>query len=171
MRPTGSIWEADSLEVDFPGLAAEHITDVLIIGGGITGISLAALLAEQGQPSTVVEACRVGKGTTGHSTGNLYELMDTSLTEFCDKYNEEKMRSVTQARKKGLELIADLTNRYAIEAKQRRCDMYLFSMDADGIDFNRQEFRAARKLNLPVREATGDEIPLPSFGAPGMVHF
>lgn len=163
MSITESIWEGDTIEMNFPGLAATYETDVLIIGGGITGVTLAALLAEMGQPSILVEAHRIGKGTTGHSTGNLYELMDTPLTEFDAKYNGAQIRRVIEARKKGLELILDLMDRYGIDAKQRSCNMYQFSMDADNVNLIQSEFSTALALNVPVREATDEEIPLPSF--------
>ncbi|MFJ9385851.1 FAD-dependent oxidoreductase [Peribacillus sp. NPDC101481] len=46
-------------------------TDVLIVGGGITGITSAYLLAKQGVKATFIEADETLNGTTGHTTAKI----------------------------------------------------------------------------------------------------
>ena len=48
---------------------------VAIVGGGITGMVAAYLLTEAGVSVALVEALRIGQGSTGHSTGNLYSIV------------------------------------------------------------------------------------------------
>ena len=43
--------------------------DVLVVGGGLTGLCTAVQLARAGRPPVLVEARRIGAGTTGHSGG------------------------------------------------------------------------------------------------------
>ena len=67
---TVSVWHAGAPATSFTSLPGDAETDVVIVGGGITGITLAALLADAGRRVVVLEAQRVGEGTTGHSTAS-----------------------------------------------------------------------------------------------------
>ena len=77
---TRSIWNAHSESPRFKTLDQNIEVDVAIIGGGITGITTAQLLKQSGLKVAVLEAREVGRGTTGHSTGNLYVLTDQLLS-------------------------------------------------------------------------------------------
>ena len=55
--------------------------DVAVVGGGITGITAALLLARSGRRVAVVEARRIGKGETGKTTAHLTEALDVPLPD------------------------------------------------------------------------------------------
>jgi ribulose 1,5-bisphosphate synthetase/thiazole synthase len=67
-----SLWGGTFEPRPFRSLSGDIEVDVAIIGGGITGISTAYNLAKTGKKIAVLEAKKIGKGTTGSSTGNLY---------------------------------------------------------------------------------------------------
>ncbi|MGE7765389.1 FAD-dependent oxidoreductase [Peribacillus sp. NPDC096540] len=46
-------------------------SDVLIVGGGITGITSAYLLAKQVVLATLIQAGEILNGTTGHTTAKI----------------------------------------------------------------------------------------------------
>ncbi len=56
-----------------------HTTDILIIGGGIHGASLAFHLAERGVKVTVLERQFIGAGATGRSSGLVRMHYDTEV--------------------------------------------------------------------------------------------
>lgn len=68
-----SIWTLGSHEIaESPLLTGDTEVDVVIVGGGITGLTTALALVESGQRVMILEAATVGAGVTGGSTGNLY---------------------------------------------------------------------------------------------------
>ncbi len=68
-----AIWSASSkTNITHSKLSGNIETDVAIIGGGITGISAAYHLKQSGRKVVVLESRKIGSGTTGSSTGNLY---------------------------------------------------------------------------------------------------
>ena len=66
-----SVWRNEVEAPSFPRLNGEIDADVVIVGGGITGITAAYLLAIAGKSVAVLEALKVGQSSTGYSTGNL----------------------------------------------------------------------------------------------------
>ncbi|MBA3728023.1 MAG: NAD(P)-binding protein, partial [Actinobacteria bacterium] len=61
---TESIWVATAPSTDYPPVSGELAVDVAVIGGGIAGLTVAALLKEGGRTVAVIESERVGHGVT-----------------------------------------------------------------------------------------------------------
>ena len=92
---TISVWRATAPEAGFPTLQEEITTDVVIVGGGITGVTLALNLAEQGTSAVLLEARDLGFGSTGNSTGNLYETISRGIRRIVDRWGEDIAHAVT----------------------------------------------------------------------------
>src|SRR6476659_5405850 len=54
---------------DLPRLRGEHTSNVVIIGGGLTGCATAYACAAAGLKAIVIEADRLGQGSAGRSAG------------------------------------------------------------------------------------------------------
>jgi glycine/D-amino acid oxidase-like deaminating enzyme/nitrite reductase/ring-hydroxylating ferredoxin subunit len=78
---TTPFWKEKELPPRFPALARDLDVEVLVIGGGITGVSTAHLLAKGGHKVALVECYRLGVGDTGHTTAHLTYMTDTRLSE------------------------------------------------------------------------------------------
>src|SRR5690606_41886469 len=90
---TEAIWSASAEARNFPSLTGQLEVEVAIIGGGITGISAACLLTQAGFRVAVLERNRVGMGTTGSSTGNIYIPTDR-LHQIRSKFDSQTMKAV-----------------------------------------------------------------------------
>ena len=58
-------------ETDFPTLQGQVSVDVVIIGGGFTGVASAVELAERGLKVAIVESHKIGWGATGRNGGQV----------------------------------------------------------------------------------------------------
>ena len=58
--------------------STEQTADVVIVGGGVAGLSTAMQLARRGRSVTVLERERIGNGSTGRAAGLLGQLRGTS---------------------------------------------------------------------------------------------
>jgi len=56
---------------EYPVLRGAQRADVAIVGGGLTGLTLAAMLSGQGLDVALVEARRLATGNTWASTGKV----------------------------------------------------------------------------------------------------
>ncbi len=69
-----------------PALSGRHRADVVIVGGGITGTLAALRFAEAGVDTIVLEARRVGHGSTAASSALLLQEPDARLSALAERY-------------------------------------------------------------------------------------
>ena len=72
----------------FPPLAADHTSDVAIVGGGITGALIAHELSQHGHSVCVLEQRDVGWGSTSASTALLQYEIDEHMVDLARRYGE-----------------------------------------------------------------------------------
>src|SRR5437899_2771875 len=99
---TTSVWRATAPSPGYALLPGDTTTDVLVIGGGITGLTLALLLQQQGRQVTLLEADEVGSGSTGNSTGNLYETVSLGMREIVSRWGSDVAKLVMSERREAL---------------------------------------------------------------------
>lgn len=156
-----SVWKATTAEAAFPQLPGDIDVDVAVVGGGITGISAAALLAEQGRSVAVLEAHRVGEGTTGHSTGNLYAMVDQRLYRIRSKHDDEALHLVADSRRQGMAFIEERVRRYRIDCGYAHHPWVLFSESTDKDEVLEREAEAIARAGMNVVRETSLPLPFP----------
>lgn len=155
-----SIWEGTAPEVRFASLAGGIETDVAIVGGGITGITAAQLLSEAGKRVVVLEAHRIGQGTTGHSTGNLHVAVDEELHTIRTKWNDDVLRVVCQSRQKMIDHIEETVSRYELDCAFGRKAHRIFPTDESQSTTMQQEHDAAIAGGLAATITNDIDMPM-----------
>jgi glycine/D-amino acid oxidase-like deaminating enzyme/nitrite reductase/ring-hydroxylating ferredoxin subunit len=146
-----SVWHEKAELTSFPPLTSEFHVDVAIIGGGITGITAAYFLSKAGKKVAVLEARKIGEGSTGYSTGNLYATVGgEGMHSIADKFDDDKLRAVIQSRQEAVNLIEGIIKEYAIDCDFKRAPWSLFTVDGENQKFVEQERDAAIRAGLPV---------------------
>lgn len=156
---TSSVWQSRANEVRFSSASGDMEADVAIIGGGITGITAAMLLSQAGKSVVVLEALRVGRGTTGFSTGNLYATVDESLARIRETWSSEVAAMVVRSRIAAMELIEHAVRRYSIGCAFTRCAQYLYPTDNHQAKQMDKELEVLQVCGLPV--SVVHDVPLP----------
>ena len=157
--PTTSFWRAATTAYAFPILDHELETDVVIIGGGITGITAADLLSRAGKRVAVLEALCIGLGTTGHSTGNLHVTLDEGLYRVADKWDQKTANLVVEHRKTTIDAMEQRAQELAIQCGFTRCPHYIYPSGSTSMDKIKEEQQALSKAGLVA--GITDQVPLP----------
>jgi glycine/D-amino acid oxidase-like deaminating enzyme/nitrite reductase/ring-hydroxylating ferredoxin subunit len=162
---TLSVWRATAAPTGFAMLGEDLTTDVLVIGGGITGVTLALLLAEQGRQVVLLEADEIGSGATGNSTGNLYATLGNGLQQVVSSFGQETARQVVAERVAAIGFIEERC-RLVPDASFQRCPLMLWAQPSQQ-DWIEKEVNALRMGGCSVERASAVPAPLPP--APGDV--
>lgn len=156
---TQSLWQGTAGETSFPALSQRMEADVLIVGGGITGLMAAMLLSKGGKRVAVLEAMGVGSGTTGSSTGNLHALPDQNLYTIRESWGKETAAAVAQSRMEALDLVERTVAEFAIDCDFARRPHYLFPAEPPQTEQVLAEHAAAVEAGLDATLV--GEVPLP----------
>jgi glycine/D-amino acid oxidase-like deaminating enzyme/nitrite reductase/ring-hydroxylating ferredoxin subunit len=162
MKKTISIWEDTAAEISsFPALTSDKEADVVIIGGGITGLTTAMLLTDAGKKVIVLEAWKIGLGTTGNSTGNLYVTVDEHLSTIKKKWSAEVMKAIVNSRSEALNLIESTINKYNLDCDFYRTSFNYFaeSLDKEIETFIENESEALTESGLTVNTSNNPSPP------------
>ncbi len=162
---TESLWKATATKQEFPVLSGHREADVVIIGGGITGITTALHLSRSGKSVVVLEARRIGQGTTGCSTGNLYASVDTFLYRIKDKWDQKTASSVAYARRETVDEIEERVREFNLNCNFYRCPHYLYTTKEEDSHHLDREFESLREAGLHPAFVTETPLPFPVFSA------
>lgn len=164
MSPSGattSIWKATAAPLPpFPALQGASQADVVIVGGGITGLTLATLLGAAGRDVVLLEARALGGGSSGNSTGNLYETLSDGLHPVADKWGAEVARQVVESRREAIAFIERHAAQLGVDCAFRRCPVLRYADDASSMQTLEQEYEAERAAGCAVRLSSDAPLPV-----------
>ena len=155
-----SLWQDTSPDYhtqDFDTHARKF--DVLIAGGGITGITTGLLLQKAGLKVMIAEAHNVAFGTTGGTTAHLNTIMDTPYNIIQQKFGENDAQLVANAIKDSLALIKKNIKEYNIDCGYKELDGYMFAQDEKQAKELEAIFKATLQCGVAIEWT--DKIPLP----------
>lgn len=162
---TRSHWE-DASSNDYPKFSGSAEAEVCIIGGGVSGLSIAYELAKRGKKVSVVEAFRFGSGQTGRSTGHLSSQLERSFSELLRIHDPETVRIFLEAHRSAIDAIETLILQEDIHCDFRRIDGFLFTGAGDGTEFLKEERAAAREAGISLEPVL--RTPLLRQKTPGL---
>src|SRR5690348_5683120 len=100
---------------DITPLRTNKETDVVIIGGGMAGLTAAHAFAKKGKKVILLEAFYCGAGASGKSSGFITPNGELSLSEFIARYGTEGGKTIWDAiEKHGVEHIRSTIKQYQI---------------------------------------------------------
>ena len=100
-------------------------SDVLVVGGGITGLTTAYLLLDSGTSVAVLERARCGQIDTGHTSAHLTMVTDTRLSELVRRFGRDHAQAVWDSGLAAIAQIETIVHDRAIDCAFERVDGFL----------------------------------------------
>src|ERR1700681_3127497 len=158
IRWPDSLWAAMTPPgPDLPRLIGTTEADVVVIGGGFTGLSTALHLREAGVDVAIVEAMEPGWGASGRNNGQVIPTLSRPDPEdIIAKHGAAGERFVALLRDSA-SVLFDLARRYQIQAEQDRTGWVQPGPSPGGIKIAERRVRQWSKFGASVELLSRDE--------------
>jgi glycine/D-amino acid oxidase-like deaminating enzyme len=132
---------------DHPRLRGDLVADVAIVGGGVTGCATAYACAVAGLEPVVIEADRLGQGSSGRNAGLLLPEPGPSFRDVSERHGLRTARRIFESWRRASLDAAALIRRLRIQCGLDACD-HIVVASRDDVKGLRREFEARNAAGL-----------------------
>lgn len=140
--------------------------DVVIVGAGLTGLSTAVRLAQLGIEPLVLEARRVGSGTTGRTSAKVSLLQGAVLQNIRSHAGVKAATAYVMANREGQDWLLDLARARGVEVQTHTAITY--AVTSSGAGKVHKELAASGQAGLGARELIDHDLPFEVQAAIGL---
>jgi glycine/D-amino acid oxidase-like deaminating enzyme len=145
----------------FPPLHDDARVDVVIVGAGITGLTVARMLVEAGVTVVVLDSGPVCAGATGYTTAKVTALHRLVYRELIDRHGVERARVYADANQSAVRTVAELAKADNIECDLSVAAAVTYTERDERVADIEAETEACGRVGVPVELTTGTELPYP----------
>ncbi|KPI05856.1 FAD dependent oxidoreductase [Actinobacteria bacterium OK074] len=127
--------------------------DVLVVGGGLTGLSTAYHAALKGASVVLVEKDRIGSGASGRNGSMCTQGITIGVGEARKRYGQERARELYGAFREAVDVVEELTQKEQIDCDFNRCGRL-------GVAYKPGHFEAMRATQRDLAENFDHETVL-----------
>jgi glycine/D-amino acid oxidase-like deaminating enzyme len=160
-----SLWSTSAPPPNYPELTEDIEVDVVIVGGGICGLSCAYLLKKSGLSVAVLEKKTIGSGTTGRTTGKVTSQHGLIYDQLVNKFDDKTARLYGEAAQAAIQQIDQIIKTEKISCDWQPDDNFVFTAERSQIPKFRAEAKTAARLGLPASFTTVTPLPFKIAGA------
>lgn len=141
-----SLWLATAYtNRDYPTVEDDLTCDVLIIGGGLSGLANAYFLAKQGKDVVLLEKNRLLHGATGNSTGKLTAQHDLVYADLLEQFGLENTRHYFKVNEQAVEFARSISDADQLQSAHSA----LYSQTVEGTERLLAEKKAYEAIGIP----------------------
>lgn len=143
-----SYWLTPAEQPDFPELKEDLKADVVIVGGGIAGISTAYFLCLAGINPVILEADKILFGTTGHTTAKITSQHELIYDKIVNKISQEQAQQYADANESAIRQIEKIINELKIDCDFEHQSAFVYTQKDENIKKINDEVKAATSLGI-----------------------
>ena len=132
----------------FPLLRGHHATEVAIVGGGLTGAMIAETFTRHGVDVALVEASRIGQGSTAASTALLLQEPDYDLAALTERFGRRRAKRIWTISQQAVRDFIATIRRSKIDCDLVDRDSVYYTLDEERAHTLQRELQRRRKAGL-----------------------
>lgn len=141
-------WQRNA-EPAHTSLGADTSADVLVVGAGIAGLSVADALSKAGKKVIVVDRSYVGSGASGKSSGIVSQDSELELTDLIRNLGKDDAERLWTFVSFGVEAIRTNIQTHDISCDYQMQDYVFLAKDAGGVEKVHREMKSRELLGYP----------------------
>ena len=145
-----SLWNDYKDSLKCKTLSTNINVDVLIIGGGMTGVSTAYQLINSGLDVCVVERNTIGSGVTNKTTGKISYLQEDIYSKLEKFHNIETAKNYLDSQKYAISILKEIINKHNIKCDLKQSPSYIVNNNTHKYN---NERNILKKLGVNIKES------------------
>jgi glycine/D-amino acid oxidase-like deaminating enzyme len=171
---TESSWFAEATTttttLQFKKLDRDISVDVVIVGGGISGMTTAYLLSKEGKKVALVDDGNIGSGETGRTTAHITHALDDRYYDIERIHGKKGAKLAAESHTAAIDMIESIVTSEGIDCDFERLDGYLFLDPTDNEKSLQDELEATHRAGILGTERVISP-PLQSFNNVPCIRF
>ncbi|MBP3637842.1 MAG: FAD-dependent oxidoreductase [Clostridia bacterium] len=154
------LWEQGTRQT-YPSLRGALQADVAIVGGGLTGISCAAMLSALGVKTVLLEARQLGRGASWNCTGKVTSQLAGVYQTIADAAGMDAAATYARLMRQSMLDVRELCGKLQVPVQEH--SVYVFAETTDDLPALHRMFDLQKRLGLPVamaKDAGGCPFPV-----------
>lgn len=156
-----SYWVESTKKTNYPCLSENIDTDVLIIGGGITGIATAYMLSKSNLKVSIVEADRMAMGVTANTTAKITSQHGLIYDYLLNSFDFGTAKGYLDSNEDAIKTISDIIKKENIDCDFVSQDSYVYTCSKSNVARIVDEISAVTSLGLNAEYVTECPLPFP----------
>lgn len=152
------MWNDNLENKNIKKLLQDITLDVLIIGGGITGLSIAYHLINSRMKVGVVDRGEVGSGITGRTTGKLSYLQGLIYQNVSFYNDKDKAIKYLKSQKDAIDIVSRIIKDNNIDCDLTKVPSYTYTKERKNIRKLEKEYKFLKHENIDV--VMGDKLDI-----------
>lgn len=148
----------DGLKHSYPSLKENIETEILIIGGGITGSLLAHQIIKDGYKTVLVDRREIGNGSTSATTSMLQYEIDVPLFELSKMIGKKGAEKSYWACYDSIDNLQKIAKEVKSDCGFKKKQSLYFAAFKKDVDDLKKEFEARKSAKFPVKWLSKEEI-------------
>lgn len=117
----------------------DFTTDILIIGGGIAGLSTTYFLINEKKNITLIDKAEIVYDITSKTTAKITYLQEITYQLLEKNFSKIVSKNYYNSQKDAINIIKDIIKKEKIECDLEKCESYIFTQEEKGISKIKKE--------------------------------
>ncbi len=151
-------WDTGIKGTEFISLNKNIETDVLIIGGGITGLTLGYFLKDENIDVTLIDKGILMNGVTSKTTAKITYLQGTIYQILINNFNELVAKKYLSSQKEAIKIIEKIVKKENINCDLKKCSSIVFALNSKNIKKIELENKILKSFGVKTEQIFNDKI-------------
>jgi len=158
------IWREGVDIKKYPITVLPKETEVLIVGGGMAGITNAYLLSKIGKKVILLEKETLGGHVTSRTTGFLTPVIDTDPLKLIKQFGFENAKLILESHRNAVDEVEKIINTEKIECEFERCTNFIYANSESEEKYLIKLAEGYKKLGISAEFKKDNNLKFSKFG-------
>ena len=146
------LWSKDYSIKKYENNQTSKDTDILIIGGGITGLTTSYFLKESNYKIALIDKGKIGCGITLKTTGKISYLQGAIYSKLNKLFNKKISKLYFNSQIDGIKIIKDIVSTNNIDCDLEKVLSIIFTLEDKNIKKINEEKDILKKFGVKVND-------------------